>query len=113
MLRLDGRITAVSGARARTLDFHMQMALDDLHFRDVNGKALADIEIATAEKSESGDFAFRVERATLGRTNAEPGALAPYARRCALRPETSTVRVIVRDRLTGRYGTLDIPIADR
>ena len=88
----------------------MQIALDDVHCREIAGKAVGEIEIVTAEKVASGDFSFRVERATLGRTNTDPGALAPYAQRWSLKPETRTVRGIVRDRFTGRYGTLDIPI---
>jgi hypothetical protein len=108
---LDGQIHP--GADARAFDFRMQIALDDLHFRDVGGKAAAEIEIATAEKVASGDFAFRVERASLNRVNAEPGAVAPYARQWTLRPDTTNVRVIVRDRFTGRYGTLDIPVISR
>jgi VWFA-related protein len=110
VVRLDGQIAPVAGAQPRTFDFRMQIALDDVHFRDAGGKAVAEIEIVTAEKVESGDFSFRVERASLGRTNVDPGALAPYAHRWTLKPETRTVRVIVRDRFTGRYGTLDIPV---
>ena len=37
--------------------------------------AMAEIEIATAEKTASGDFAFRVERATMARASADPGAV--------------------------------------
>jgi hypothetical protein len=88
----------------------MQIALDDVHFRASDGKLVAEVEIATAEKIASGDFSFRIERANLGRTNADPGALAPYARRWTLKPETRMVRVLVRDRFTGRYGTLDISL---
>jgi hypothetical protein len=113
VVRLDGQITPAAGAEARAFDFRMQIALDDVHFRESAGKFAAEIEIATAEKIASGDFSFRVERATLGRTNADPGALAPYAGRWILKPETRMVRVIVRDRFTGRYGTLDIPVSDR
>jgi hypothetical protein len=29
-----------------------------------------------------------------------------------LTPDASTVRLIVRDRLTGRYGSLDVPVKD-
>jgi VWFA-related protein len=108
---LDGQLQP--GADERTFDFRMQIALDDVHFRNVGEKSAAEIEIATAEKVASGDFVFRVERATLSRVSAEPGAVAPYMRRWALRPETTNVRVIVRDRFTGRYGTLDIPIKSR
>jgi hypothetical protein len=100
VVRLEGQIEAAAGADPRTLDFRMQMALDDVHFREVGGKAVADI-------------AFRIERATLGRTNSDPGALAPYARRWTLRPDTTVVRIIVRDRFTGRYGTLDIPVTKK
>jgi VWFA-related protein len=110
LVRLDGQIAPVVGAAPRSLDFRMQIALDDLHFRDAGGKAVAEIEIVTAEKIESGDFSFRIERASVGRTNIDPGALAPYAQHWTLKPETRTVRVIVRDRFTARYGTLDVPI---
>ena len=110
VVRLDAQIAPAAGAGARAFDFRMQIALDDVHFRESRGKSIAEIEIATAEKIAGGDFSFRVERATLGRTNAGPGALAPYARRWTLRPETRVVRVVVRDRFTGRYGTLDIPL---
>jgi VWFA-related protein len=109
ILRLDGQIAPAAGAGPRTIDFQMQIALDDLHFREGGGKQVAEVEIATAEKIASGDFSFRIERATLGRSNSDPGAVAPYVRQWTLRPDTRTVRVIVRDRFTGRYGTLDIP----
>jgi VWFA-related protein len=108
---LDGQIHP--GADVRAFDFRMQIALDDLHFRDIGGRAAAEIEIATAEKVASGDFAFRVERASLNRVDAEPGAVAAYARKWTLRPDTTNVRVIVRDRFTGRYGTLDIPVKNK
>ena len=113
VVRLDGQIEPVSGAAARTLDFKMQIALDDVHFRDVAGRVVAEIEVATAEKIASGDFAFRVERAMLGRASVDPGVVAPYARRWTLKPDTTVVRIIVRDRFTGRYGTLDIPVSTR
>ena len=111
VVRLDGQVDPVTGAAAGTFDFRMQIALDDLHFRDADGKRVAEVEIVTAEKVASGDFAFRVERASLGApANAAPGATAPYTRRWALRPDTVTVRVIVRDRFTARFGTLDMPV---
>jgi hypothetical protein len=33
-----------------------------------------------------------------------------YALRATLKPATATIRLIVRDRFTGRYGTLDLPV---
>jgi hypothetical protein len=106
VVRLDGQVAPAAGGDARAFDFRMQISLDDVYFRESAGKSMAEIEIATAEKIASGDFSFRVERASLSRTNTDP---APYAQRWALKPATRTVRVIVRDRFTGRYGTLDIP----
>lgn len=109
VVRLDGQI-APAGTAPRTFDFRIQIALDDLHFREVGGKFVADIEIVTAEKISGGELSFRVERATLERLSPNSGALAPYARQWAVRPDTTMIRVIVRDRFTGRYGTLDIPM---
>ena len=111
VVRIDGQFEPASGAAPGTFDLRLQIALDDLHFRDAGGKRVADVEIVTAEKVASGDFAFRVERASLGApASGAPGATASYTRRWALRPGTATVRVIVRDRFTSRFGTLDMPI---
>ena len=109
LVRLDA-ITAMPPG-ARMVEVRMQIALDDLHFRDVDGKGVAQIDIITGERLPSGDFAFRVERATLGRpAGAAPGATAGLTLRLPLRPETAALRMIVRDRFTGRHGTLDISL---
>lgn len=112
-VRLDGRFEPVASAE-RTFDLQLQIFLKDLHFRDSNGKWLADVEIATAEKIANGDFAFRVERATLGRpASAVAEALGHYTRRLVVNPNIRSLRVIVRDRMTGKHGAVDIPIAPR
>lgn len=109
LVRLDAMTAMPPGARR--IDVRMQIALDDLHFRDTGGKGEAQIDIITGERLPSGDFAFRVERATLGRiAGAAPGATAGVSFRLPLRPETAALRVIVRDRFTGRHGTLDISL---
>jgi hypothetical protein len=38
------------------------------------------------------------------------GNVVRYMDRWKLRPGASTIRLIVRDSLTSRYGTLDIPV---
>ena len=109
LIRLDAMTTMPPGARM--VEVRMQIALDDLHFRDVDGKGVAQIDIITGERVASGDFAFRVERATLGRPiGAAPGATAGLTLRLPLRPETAALRMIVRDRFTGRHGTLDLSL---
>jgi len=68
----------------------------------------------TAEKLASGEFGFRVERASLGLpANAGQAPVAGYSRRLTLKSDTATVRLLIRDRLTGRYGTLDIRVSQR
>lgn len=110
-VRLDGQFQPAAGGEPGAFDLRLQIALADLHFRDAGGKAIAEVEIVTAEKIAVGDFAFRVERASLGLpANAGPASVARYSRRLSLKPGTSTLRLIVRDRFTGRYGTVDIPL---
>ncbi len=110
-VRLDGQFEPAGGAERGTFDLRLRIALDDLQFREAGGKPMAEVDIVTAEKVASGDFGFRVERATLGLpANASEAPVAGYSRRLTLKPATSTIRLLVRDRLTGRYGTLDIPV---
>jgi VWFA-related protein len=111
-VRLDARCEPVAGAEPGTHLLVLQIASDDLHFRDVDGQAIATADIFTAEKTPSGEYDLVAERATLQRPPRQGPAggdgLLRYARRWQMKPETSTVRIIVRDRLTGLYGTLDI-----
>ena len=109
LIRLDAMTAMPPGARM--VEVRMRIELDDLHFRDVNGKSEAHIDIITGEKVASGEYSFRVERATLGRAiGTAPGTTAGFTLRLALRPETAGLRMIVRDRFTGRHGTLDISL---
>jgi hypothetical protein len=112
VIRLDADFSRTDEPNA--FDLRLNIALDDLHYRAEGGTAAAQIEIATAEKVADGNFAFRVERGALG---APPqlgaDATATYTKRLQLRPDTVTVRVIVRDRFTGRHGALDFPVARR
>lgn len=109
VIRLDAEFAPARAQRA--FDLQMQIALDDLHFQAGDAQWIAEVEIATAEKIASGDFTFRVERAALSKPIDSPsGAVAPYRRQWDLRADTMSVRIIVRDRSTGRYGSLDLPV---
>ena len=111
-VRLDARCEPVAGAEPGTHLLVLQIASDDLHFREVDGQASATADIFVAEKTPSGDYDLVAETATLRRPPRQGptggDGLLRYARRWQMKPETSTVRIIVRDRLTGLYGTLDI-----
>jgi VWFA-related protein len=112
LIRLDADFRRT--VEPNTYDLRMNIALDDLHYRADGGAAAAQIEVAIAEKIGDGNFAFRVERGALG-APPEQGAdaTAAYAKRLQLRPDTVTVRIIVRDRFTGRHGALDFPLSRR
>ncbi len=51
-----------------------------------------------------------LETAKLSMDHAKDVTGLRYRQRLKLSPETSTMRIIVRDRYTGRYGTLDVPL---
>lgn len=85
-----------------------------LHFRKDAGRMTAELEIGIAEKQptgeanyhhEPGKFEFAVERTE----TLKPSDMR-YIRAWAPAPGISTVRVFVRDRATGRFGTLDVPV---
>ena len=40
------------------------------------------------------------------------GGSVQHAHNWKLDPEAAAIRVILRDKLTGRYGTLDLPVKD-
>jgi len=83
-----------------------------LHFRTIADKVSADVEIAIAEKSAKGDFEYRLRTSAfvLPEGTALAGTVLRYQDRWKLRPGTAIIRVLVRDRRSGRYGTLDVPV---
>jgi hypothetical protein len=112
-VRLDARCEPVADAEPGTYSLLLQIASEDLHFHEVDGQMSAKADIFIAEKTPSGEYDLVAETATLHRPMRQAAAggegLLRYARRWQMKPETSTVRIIVRDRLTGLYGTLDMP----
>jgi len=104
-LRFDG---------ATTISMTMQISVDALHFRQVDGQSSAAVDVAIVDKLPNAQF--RVQRtprkiaypmgeyAEMGVTN--------VSHTWELTPDASVVRLIVRDRLTNRYGTLDVPVKD-
>jgi VWFA-related protein len=115
-VRLDARCEPVAAADPGTYELVLQIASGDLHFREVDGQMSATADIFIAEKTPSGEYELLAETAHLRRPPGEAAAvgegLLRYTRRWQMKPETSTVRIIVRDRLTGLYGTLDMPVKE-
>jgi VWFA-related protein len=108
-IRLNGRPTL--GPNQVTV--LLQIAAADVYFHERDGKTIADLEIAVVEKAANG--ATNVRQQPLEVTLNDPtkdqrAAIISSATTWPLNPGTNTVRVIVRDRFTGRYGTLEMPI---
>jgi VWFA-related protein len=115
-VKLHARLVPVPNAEPGTFDLQVQIATNDLLLREVNGTTVANVDIVTAEKISSGDLSFRAESAVLRMPPLKPDSPLPparYARRLQPKPTTSSIRIIVRDRNTGRYGTLDVPVEGR
>jgi VWFA-related protein len=92
----------------------LQIAGDDLAFRPAGEQLAADLEVVIAGRTAEGKFIMRRENVILTRPG-DPTAeldVARLARRWQIDLDTPTLRLIVRDRFTGRHGTLDIPVKE-
>jgi VWFA-related protein len=112
VIHLDARLERLRSGEEGMYGLLLLIAPDELAFR-ANGEVLAaELEIVVAEKPPSGSFSFRVGATTLtvpaGKDTAD--SVVRYRDVWKIKPDTSTIRLLVRDRLTGRFGTLDIPV---
>ena len=109
-IRLNGRPTL--GPQQVTV--LLQIAAGDLYFQSKGGKVVADLEIAVVEKNTAATT--NVRQQPLEVTVNDPSkdqrlTVITSATTWALNAATTSLRMIVRDRLTGRYGTLEIPLS--
>lgn len=112
VIHLDARFDPVPKAEADTFDLLLLISPEELHFRRIGNQVSADVEVVVAEKLSDGRFSYKVEERTLTLPEGadKSGNVVRYRERWQLRPGTSTIRLIVRDRVTSRYGTLDVPV---
>jgi VWFA-related protein len=111
-IRLNGRPTIAS----QQVTMLLQIAAGDLYFQTKDGIASADLEIGVVEKNADGTTHVRQQQleVTLNDPSKDQrAALITSATNWPVNAGTTAVRVIVRDRLTGRYGTLEVPISNR
>jgi VWFA-related protein len=111
-IRLNGRPTIAP----EQVTLLLQIAAADLYFHDRGGKTIADLEIGLVENTAAGPT--NVRQQPLEVTLNDPAkdqraAVITAATTWPLNAGTTTVRVIVRDRLTGRYGALEMPLSGR
>jgi VWFA-related protein len=92
------------------LAIEMEIATKDLHLRRDGTKLVAEFELVVAEKSTS---QATMRRQTADFTVSEGGdETEPIHHTWKMTPrrETQKIRLLVRDRFTGRYGSLDIDL---
>lgn len=111
-IRLDARADAV----ANGLNVLIQIAADDLYYKRVNGAPVTDLEIAFGERNQKEWTRVRRDGATItikeNPQQAVKASLVRFAKTWTIEPDTTQVRLIVRDRMTGRFGVLDMPLKE-
>ncbi len=111
-IRLDARADAVPYG----LNVLIQIAADDLYYKRVNGQPVADLEIGFGERNTKQWTRVRRDGAIITVKENPQAAVQPsivrFAKVWTIEPETSHVRLIVRDRMTARFGVLDMPLKD-
>ncbi|RPI55655.1 MAG: VWA domain-containing protein, partial [Acidobacteria bacterium] len=110
-IRLDARADAVPYG----LNVLIQIAADDLYYKRVNGQPVADLEIGFGERNQKEWTRVRRDGATITIKENPQATVQPsivrFAKVWTIEPDTSHVRLIVRDRMTGRFGVLDMPLS--
>jgi VWFA-related protein len=106
-VQLDMRATLAG----RVLKVALDVKSDDLYFRQAGARLVADVDIAVVEKVGE-PTNVRVQSASIEVPSQDTlPATVPAAGEFTLNPQTTSVRVIVRDKSTGRYGSVDLPLA--
>lgn len=110
-VRLDARFEL----KGDTLSAILQIPAEDLSYRSINGATACTLEIAIAERAPQGLLGIRHELGSFalkdGQANNLTGVTVRFPKQWTIDSKTSLIRVVIRDRDTGRFGTLDVPVA--
>ena len=110
-IRMDARCERFTGG----VRVHFELRGADLAFRSTGGKLVAEIDVALAQRTPEHPTTLRHDEADLRFTDDpshDPRAgLVRFTQDWKIDSKTTAVRLMVRDRSTGRYGTLDVPLA--
>jgi VWFA-related protein len=111
-IRLDARADAVPAG----LNVLVQIAADDLYYKRMNGAPVTDLEIGFGERNAKEWTRVRRDGATItikeNPQQAVKPSIVPFSKVWTIAPDTTEVRLIVRDRMTGRFGVLDMPLRE-
>lgn len=109
-VRIDARFELKNGM----LYSIVQIPGEDLHFAPVNGSPTCQLEVAIAERTPQGLLGIRHELGSFAIKEEQARNLLDvtirFRKDWTLDAKTSLIRVVIRDRHTGRYGTLDVPV---
>jgi hypothetical protein len=99
---------------SNTVSMTMQISTDDLHFRQVDGQSFAAVDVAIVDKLPTAQVRMQRNPKEIPYPTGEFAevGVADLSHTWELTPGASAVRLIVRDRFTGRYGVLDVPVKD-
>jgi VWFA-related protein len=109
-VRLDARADAVPNG----VSLLIQISSDDLYFKQVNNEAVTELEIGLGERNANEWTRVRRDGATIT-VKLDPqksgiAQLVRFSKVWTMTPDTTALRLIVRDRLSGRFGVLDMPL---
>jgi VWFA-related protein len=109
-IRLDARADVVPYG----LNVLIQIAADDLYYKRVNGQPVTDLEIGFGERNRQEWTRVRRDGAVITIKEHPDATVRPsivrFAKQWSIEPDTTHVRLIVRDRNTARFGVLDMPL---
>lgn len=109
------RLDAHADATANGLNVLIQIAADDLYYKRVNDAPVTDLEIAFGERNSKEWTRVRRDGAIITIKENPQQAVKPsivrFSKTWTIEPDTTQVRLIVRDRMTARFGVLDMPLA--
>ena len=113
-VRLDVRLAVDGGDGTQSVGMILQIATDDLRFRQVGDRRSAALDLAVVDKLRDGRFHMQHASREIPFPSGEAAEVGVVQVRhdWALTPGAVVVRLIARDRLTGRYGSLDAPVDD-
>ncbi len=110
-VRLDARFEL----KENTLSAVLQIPAVDLSFQPVKGVQACSLEIAIAERTAEGLLGIRRELGSFALREGDAADLTNvtvrFPKQWTLDPKTMLIRLVIRDSVTGRFGTLDVPVA--
>src|SRR5258705_7576983 len=106
---MDARVQRLAGG---AVEIALDIRAEDLHFGRTGEKTTADLDVVISEELSGSRLRYERQRAQLGLPagTTTDATTVHHAMRVNLQPTTtSNIKLLVRDRFTGRYGSLEIP----